>query len=620
MCGIAGIAHFNFSHKVILKDLKDMTDTIFHRGPDDEGHLVDNNIGLGFRRLSIIDLSLGHQPMSDSLKKVWIVFNGEIYNYHILRSDLTNLGYRFSTNSDTEVIVNCYLEYGEKCLEKLRGMFAFVVWDKEKNKLFIARDRFGIKPLYYLLDSNGIVFASELKAVYRTNYSKKEIDIKAVDSFFTYGYILSPLTIYKDIKKLPAGHSLSIDLDNPTKTYSPKRYWHPTFSIDYNTSFEDYQYQIREKLRESTKAHLVSDVPVGAFLSGGVDSNSVVSMMSSEYEGKLKTFTIGFEDNKYDESRIAKLTSEKYKSEHHELIINKESALNLEKIISLYDEPFGDSSAIPTYFVSKLAAQHVKVVLSGDGGDEFFGGYDSYRRLLKMSRINLPQSVKYPIFRSLSKILPGNLPGKRFSYTLAQKKMHQYAYFGHMWYDEKSDFFIPEVLRQIRNDPIHRLKTGYLDDSVSNDYLSKMMELDILTYMPDDILTKVDRASMANSLEVRVPIIDHEFFELAMKIPSNHKVKPEKGKYIFREAMRDYLPQEVYNLPKQGFKIPITEWFKDDLNDFVHDNLNSDNSITDFVQRSYLEKLQHTNKLGSKITRIWPIIVFNYWLNNLHSE
>lgn len=618
MCGFTGIINFSPNNKVSEQVLKRMNTTIAHRGPDEESYYIKDNIGLGFQRLSIIDLEQGKQPMTDSEKKFWIVFNGEIYNYQNLKNELIADGYKFTTNSDTEVIINCYKKYGQECVQKLRGMFAFILWDSINNAVFMARDRFGIKPLFYLVHNEGIVFASELKALLNSGFSKKEINIKALDSFFTYNYILSPYTIYQDIHKLSAAHTLFIDLNQTNKILTPKKYWHPTFAPDYSLDFNDYTSMIDQKLKETVNNHLVSDVPVGAFLSGGIDSNSVVSKMTQLYRSQVKTFTIGFEENNFDESSLASISAKKFNTNHHELIINKNSALELEKIIDMYGEPFGDSSAIPTYFVSKLAANHVKVVLSGDGGDEFFGGYDLYRRLLKMKNFNIPSFIRYPLFRGLSKILPERLPGKRFSYILSQNPDYSYAYFNNMWYDEKAKVFNQDILNQIRKDPIQKVKIEHIKNSSTTEYLSKMMELDILTYLTDDILTKVDRASMANSLEVRVPIIDHEFFEVAMKIPGKYKIKEETGKYIFREAMRKNLPEEIYTQKKRGFAIPIYEWFKSDLNDFMKDSINTGNTLTEYFQPNYLNKIKNTKNLGSLISRVWPIIVFNTWLNKIH--
>lgn len=613
MCGIAGLVYFNKSRKVILKQLRDMTDTIIHRGPDDEGHFIDDNIGFGFRRLSIIDLNSGHQPMSDNKEVIWIVFNGEIYNYQSLRKDLISKGCIFKTDSDTEVIINCYKAYGEDCLSRLRGMFCFVIWDKLNNKIFAARDRFGIKPFYYLLNKDHFVFGSELKVIVQSGLCKMDVDLNAVDSYFTYGYIMSPYSIYKDVRKLQAGHYITIDLNKTSTDYKLKQYWCPSFTVLDTYSFDEYKEMLFSKLQESVKMHLVSDVTVGAFLSGGIDSSSVVSIASKLSIERLKTFTIGFKDEEYNESNLANQSSKLYQTEHHELILEPGSANMIAKIVEMYDEPFGDSSAIPTYFVSKLASEHVKVVLSGDGGDEFFGGYDSYKRLLNMHKYNIPNFLRKPLFLTISQLIPQKTTGKRFSYFMSKDKDLAYAYFASVYEGEKKKFFTQHIYKEIASSGIEKHKIGILKESRSSDFLSRMMELDIRSLLVDDILTKVDRASMANSLEVRVPIIDHEFFELASSIPSSMKLNQTNGKIIFKEAMKEQLTNSVYNHRKQGFTIPIKKWFKNDLKDWTMDSL-SNPELKKYINESYLKKLRISQKSGSLITRIWPVLIFSEWL------
>ena len=591
-----------------------MTNLIAHRGPDDEGHFIENNVGLGFRRLSIIDLNSGHQPMSDINEVAWIVFNGEIYNYQSLRNELINKGYIFKTNSDTEVIINSYKAYGEDCLERFRGMFSFLIWDKTKNKIFAARDRFGIKPFYYFLNNKHFVFGSELKSILISEKSNKSINLKALDSFFTYGYVLSPDSIYADIKKLPAGHKLTIDLNSSYESIKISKYWSPVFSSDNKMSFDELKQKIVEELRESVKMHLVSDVPVGAFLSGGIDSNAVVSQMAELSGNKIKTFTIGFEDKEFSEVDLAREAAIRYGTEHFELIVKPESANMIDALVDMFDEPFADSSAIPTFFVSRLARQHVKVTLSGDGGDEFFGGYNSYSRLDKMKKIRMPKQIRRPLFESISALIPQKVTGKRFSYILSKDPELAYAYFSIVSEHEKKLFYNKDMYHSVRNEPIENVKTGLIKNSISSDYLSKMMELDIQTFMVDDVLTKVDRASMATSLEVRVPIIDHEFFELASSIPTKFKIYNNKGKYILREAFKNFLPESIYSHRKQGFTIPIQKWFKSDLDDWVIDSL-SNQSLTEYINIKYIENLKKSDNLGSLVTRIWPILIFSSWLN-----
>lgn len=616
MCGFVGIVYFDKEKRVDPNLLVEMNNVQHHRGPDEDGIFIENNIGFGFKRLSIIDLKSGQQPMCDASKKYWIVFNGEIYNFLELKNELIIKGYKFLNNSDTEVILNCYKEYGNECVSKLRGMFSFVIWDSISNKVFFARDRFGIKPLHYIIFKEGIAFSSELKSLFKGDLSKRIVDSKAVDSFFTYGYILSPNTIYTDIKKLPASHTMEVQLAKGYKDYQPVKYWHPTFVADESISFDEYAELIVEGLRDSVKKHLISDVPVGAFLSGGIDSSAVVSIAASIYPGKLKTFTIGFEDGRYNEANLARLTSKMYDTDHHELIITKSSALLLEEIISIYDEPFNDSSAIPTYFVSKLAAEHVKVVLSGDGGDEFFGGYDTYRRLQWMRKLQIPRLIRVPLFNTISNIIPSHVKGKRFAHQMAQNPEYYYVYFNQLTSYSRKEFFTKDWLYKIEADQIQYVKTSYINNSSSDDYISKMMELDILTYMPDDILTKVDRASMANSLEVRVPIIDHEVFKLVQKIPIKYKINKDIGKFILRESMKKQLPEEIYRFPKRGFTIPINLWFKSDLNDFIGDNLDPNSHLSEYINKVYLKKLKAKTNLGSLVVQIWPLVVFNQWLKN----
>lgn len=618
MCGITGVCFANNEKIVNPLLLKEMCNVMAHRGPDDEGFFLSRNIGLGFRRLSIIDLHLGHQPMTDAFEQATIVFNGEIYNYQKLKRDLEFRGRLFKTNSDTEVILNCYLEYGIEFVNSLRGMFAFAIWDKRTNKIILGRDRFGIKPLYYSLDKDRLVFASEMKSILKGGFSKKELDWQAVDSYFSYGYILSPLSIYKDIRKLAAGHILVVETNNNNFSGTLYRYWKPEFNEDRSFSFEDYKVQIREKLDESVKAHLVSDVPVGAFLSAGIDSNAVVSMMIKSYPDRVKTFSIGFKDSKYNEAILAKKCADYYGTEHTELYLKPESADIIDKIVDFYDEPFADSSAIPTYFVSKLASESVKVVLSGDGGDEFFAGYGSYQQALKINNFRNLIEIGRPFSRFLSYAMPYSMKGKRFLYSLSKKPSQFYAYAMQVNDMEKRFLFHPDVIDNITKSPSVNIKLCSLNKS-NKDLVSRYTGMDIATYLVDDILTKVDRASMANSLEVRVPIIDHEFFELAARIPSEMKINGNTGKYIFREAIKDQIPYDVYNKPKTGFTIPINEWFADNLIDYYSESLRSAKEIGIF-NPAYLKSFYKTKNLGSQITRIWPILVFSKWMERVHNN
>src|SRR6185312_13378893 len=379
MCGITGIVHFDRDKAISPAVLKNMSDSIYHRGPDDEGLYINQNVGLGFRRLSIIDLSTGHQPLSNQNDRIYIVFNGEIYNYLEQRKKLKQKGYTFKTTTDTEVILHLYQEYGVDCLQYLRGMFAFAIWDGNKQQLFCARDRFGIKPFYFYSDEEKFVFGSEIKAILKSNNIDKTISLDALDSYFAFGYITSDLSIYKNIKKLQPAHYLLLSFkDKPV--IEIKRYWEIRFDPDYSKSENRWKEEIEECLSETVKLHMISDVPLGAFLSGGIDSSSVVAMMARNSDRPIKTFSIGFKEQKFNELKYARELANKYGCEHHEQIVEPESIGLLSKLVNAYDEPFADSSAIPTYYVSQLARKHVTVALSGDGGDELFAGYTGYTK------------------------------------------------------------------------------------------------------------------------------------------------------------------------------------------------------------------------------------------------
>jgi len=381
MCGITGKIYFDFNYKIESKELKEMTNAIIHRGPDDEGYYMDNNIGLGFRRLSIIDLKSGHQPLSDNSGRFWITFNGEVYNFQEERIALQKKGYVFKTNTDTEVIVNLYAEYKEKCLEHLRGMFAFVIWDKKEKILFGARDRFGIKPFHYYMDNEKFVWGSEIKSILASSNIEKTISLSSLDYYFAYGYSKREHTIYENIKKLKPGSYFYLNPNKP-KELNIKTYWQIDFQPDYSKNENYWKEKIYETLDAAVKMRMISDVPLGAFLSGGVDSSTVVALMAQNSDKAIKTFSIGFKEEKYNELQYARLLAKKYNTDHHELIVEPESIDLLPKLVSAYDEPFADSSAIPTYYVSKFTREYVTVALSGDGGDELFAGYHSYPKML----------------------------------------------------------------------------------------------------------------------------------------------------------------------------------------------------------------------------------------------
>ena len=624
MCGITGLVHFNKDRAVEPAVLKNMCDSIYHRGPDDEGQYIHQNVALGFRRLSIIDLSTGHQPLSNQNDSIYIVFNGEIYNYLEQRQKLIQKGHIFKTTTDTEVILHLYEEYDVDCLQYLRGMFAFAIWDGNRQQMFCARDRFGIKPFYYYADSEKFVFGSEIKAILKSEDIDKTISFDALDSYFAFGYITSDLSIYKGVKKLQPGHYLLLSLQDKV-TIEIKRFWEINFQPDYSKSERYWQEKIEELFSETVKLHMISDVPLGAFLSGGVDSSSVVAMMAKNSRRPVKTFSIGFKEQKFNELKYAREVAKRYGCEHHEQIVEPESIGLLSKLVDAYDEPYADSSAIPTYYVSQLARKHVTVALSGDGGDELFAGYNSYTRF--NSLYSKAFNFKSPflnklVWGNIHKLIPNNVRGKGLSYLLKQDKKYQFAYMS--WpKPERQKLMLPHLSHINYANASEIYKINILKGSNINDNITSMQYLDLQTYLVDDILTKVDRASMLNSLEVRVPLLDHKFAELTFKIPQHFKLKGTEQKYIFKKSMALMLPRSILDHPKKGFSVPISIWFKDDLKEYVNDTFNS----TDCLIYNYLDKKYIKDKIidssSSHIDvsdKIWSLLFLNQWLKQNKSN
>ena len=623
MCGITGLVYFNRERKIVPEVLKNMSDSIYHRGPDDEGFYINQNIGLGFRRLSIIDLSTGHQPMTNQHSNVHIVFNGEIYNYLEQREKLIQKGYNFKTKTDTEVILHLYEEYGVNCLQHLRGMFAFAIWDCNKQQMFCARDRFGIKPFYYYIDEGKLIFGSEIKTILKGGNIDKTISIDALDSYFAFGYITSDLSIYKNIKKLQPAHYLLLSFKNKP-TIEIRKYWEIHFDPDYSKSESKWEEEIEECFSETVKLHMISDVPLGAFLSGGIDSSSVVAMMAKNSDRPVKTFSIGFKEQKFNELKYAREVAKKYCCEHHEQIVEPESIGLLSKLVNAYDEPFGDASAIPTYYVSQLARKHVTVALTGDGGDELFAGYNNYTRFSilhsKPFNFNSPFLNKL-VWGSIHKVIPKNVRGKGLSYLLAQDKKYQFAYMS--WQKKERDkLMLPHVSAINNSAASEAYKINILKGSNIDDQITRMQYLDLQTYMVDDILTKVDRASMMNSLEVRVPLLDHKFAELTFRIPSELKLKGSQQKYILKKTMAPMLPQSILDHPKQGFGLPISIWFKDDLKTYINDTFNSSDCLLyNFLEKQYIKDKIINNRISHVdfSSRIWLLLFLNEWLKQNQS-
>jgi len=618
MCGFGGKLYFDTNRCVELNELKKMTFSINHRGPDDEGYYLKNNVGLGFRRLSIIDIEGGHQPLSSTHSNfAWITFNGEIYNYRELKNGLHKKGYIFKTNTDTEVIINLFLEYGERCLDFLQGMFAFVIWDDKNNQLFGARDRLGIKPLFYYLDNDQFVWGSEIKAINSFDGINRSINKQSLDSYFSYGYITgNNSTIYNCIKKLMPGTYFTIKphVSNDVKI---NKYWSMTFNPDYSISENQWVDSIVDSLQSSVSSHLVSDVPVGAFLSGGIDSSAVVALMSNCSDSPVKTFSVQFQEEKYNEIQYARLIAKKYNTDHHEMIVEPESIELLPLLINAYDEPFADSSAIPTYYISKFAREHVKVVLSGDGGDELFAGYNSFNKMIKLYNGKLNNSfLSRYAFKHINRVVPDYMFGKGYTYYLSKEPDKIGAYFC-VWKDyERDSLYKEEFKEEIDICGAERNMVQILE-SAEGDFLSNMQELHINTYLVDDILTKVDRASMINSLETRVPILDHRFVELTSKIPSSLKINRTDKKYIFKKAMSTFLPPAIIQHRKQGFAVPIKYWFKDNLKDYINDTLlEVDSPVFNYINKSVvINTIKYHNKgIRDYSSKIWSLLFLNEWL------
>ncbi len=613
MCGIAGILYMDPQRTVKIEDLKKMTDSIGHRGPDDEGFYVNGNVGLGFRRLSIIDLTTGHQPIFNEQNTKSIVFNGEVYNYKELRETLVKKGYLFRTQSDTEVVLLMYEEYGEECLQYFRGMFAFAIWDDNARTLFCARDRFGIKPFYYYLDQEKLVFGSEMKSILQLPRLDISLSTKALDNYFTYGYTMGDRSIFTNISKIPAAHFLKLQMSSsPVKEIKP--YWELKYLPDFSKSGTDWEEMIREAFLDSVKLHMVSDVPVGAFLSGGIDSSSVVANMSKLSTSKIKTFSIGFEEARYNELDYAREVAKKYGTDHYEEIIKPASLDMIPQLVDYLDEPYADSSVLPSYFLAKLAARHVKVVLTGDGGDELFAGYDHYRKIKVLKSFHLNNFLFRFFFHFLNKAIPEYYYGKGLTFYLSKNARYLGAY-QCMWNDfERKKLYNEDFYSETYNYPPEYQKIYYLQQ-LDHSYVPSLQLLDIRFLLPDDFLVKVDRASMINSLEARVPFLDHKLAELAFTIPTNLQLNKKQQKILLKKSMNPLLPDSVIHHRKQGFAIPITYWFKKDLYDYIINRFNKNNLLNDYINIGYVQDIIHYHQMGYRdfSARIWSLLILEEW-------
>lgn len=614
MCGIAGKVYLD-GGEIKASEIKTMTTAIAHRGPDDEGIYISKNhkVGLGNRRLAIIDLSKnGHMPM-EFKDRYWITYNGEIYNFQAEREKLTKKGYKFSSNTDTEVILVLYDYYKERCLDHLRGMFAFAIYDDVEKTIFMARDRIGKKPLKYFFKENVFIFASELKAILTQKEVKAEPDFSAIHDYLTYGYVPSPSTGFKNINKLEPGHYLTLNLKN--KRFKKIKYWEPDFSGKLSLSENEWKKKILDTLSESVKLRMISDVPIGAFLSGGVDSSAIVATMAKLSNKPVKTFTIGFKEKHYDEREFAKMVSKKYKTDHTELMAEVNSVETLPELVTQYEEPFADSSSMVTFMVSRLARKYVAVILNGDGGDENFAGYERYAKIKRDVFLERAFGRFKPLYSLVRPVKRADAYLKKMQKDLSERFISYNFYFSNK---EKEALYLNKLakFKKINSYNFYRQK---FKESRTMDIRDAGLYADLTSYLPEDLLVKVDIASMAVSLEARSPLLDHNMIELAAKIPFHLKVKGIKGyKYIFKKALEGIVPEENLYRPKKGFSIPLSKWFESDLNKYASSKLLRRRArVLGYFSKDYISGMlanhSETNDFGP---RLWALLTLELWMEN----
>jgi asparagine synthase (glutamine-hydrolysing) len=627
MCGICGAVSAQPGPTGSREVLQRMTASMHHRGPDDEGYFVDDHAQLGMRRLAIIDLDTGHQPLTNEDRSLWLVCNGEIYNYRELRRELESKGHQFSSNSDSEVILHAYEEHQERCVELFSGMFAFALWDTNQRTLFLARDRIGIKPLYYWHDGQQIVFGSELKALLHHPGVPTQIDPAALDLFLSVEYVPGPMTIYAGVRKLQPGHYLTFR----SGTTRVENYW----EIPCRTVPQEEARCVEELtglLRDSVRQHMVSDVPLGVFLSGGLDSSTIVALMRQASGEKIRTFSIGFEDSSYNELPYARAVASHFQTDHTEEIISPNIGDLFELLVGSMDEPFGDFSIFPTYLVSKLASSSVKVVLSGDGGDEVFGGYDTYLAQGMYRYLDhLPANFRRKALPYLFDLIPPRQEkkgminkAKRFFEGGKHPESLQHMRWM-IFLDEaaKDSLYHPDLRSSLNGHPGLSVFSEMVSQASGRDHLAQQQSLDIKTYLADDILTKVDRMSMAASVEARVPLLDHRVVEYAVNLPAGMKIRRGQTKVILRKVMRPHLPKMVIEKPKEGFSIPIKHWLRGPLQPLMRDLLSPDRLRRQAFFNPTTVSLwmkEHLEGRKNHSHRLWALMVFEYWLENAHNQ
>ncbi len=634
MCGIVGFLASKAANVPQHEILKQMRDVLIRRGPDDQGEYIRPRdekgpfVFFGHRRLSIIDLSGGHQPLSNEDKTVWVVFNGEIYNFRELKEELESRGHQFRTCSDTEVIAHAYEEYKEDCFRYLSGMFAIAIWDEKGNRLVLARDRLGKKPLYYSSINGTFLFASELKAIMLYPAFPRRVDPSSLMKYLFFEFIPCPHTVFKDARKLPAASYLIWD----KKKIEIKQYWSPFDSQKCKENLSEAEAELRmmELLKESVKRRLISDVPLGVFLSGGIDSSTITALAQKEVPGKIKTFSIGFEDPSFDESKYASLASKYIGTEHHEQIMTPQDLLDLvPNLADILDEPMADASILPTYLLSKFTRNHVTVALGGDGGDELFAGYPTYVAHKFARHYERFLGAFHPMISRLANLLP--VSDDNISFDFKVKKflsgigypdgIRNSVWLGSFPFLEIEKVLSPDIHTQLRRDQLFEEISFYEGEFSYDDAITKLQYLDLKLYLQESILAKVDRASMACSLEVRAPFLDHELVEFVMGLPSEWKLNGFTSKYILKKAMENWLPDKVINRPKKGFGVPIAKWVKGPLNALFRDLLAFDRVRREgFLNPEYVTKLLQDHLLNKRDNRkqLWTLLVWELWVNRYH--
>ena len=628
MCGIAG-AFDTVARRTLPRDrVERMNDSQTHRGPDEGGSHFEPGLGLAHRRLSIIDVSTGQQPLFNEDSTVAVIFNGEIYNYQELMAELIALGHSFRTKSDTEVIVHAWESWGPHCVKRFRGMFAFALWDRRAETLFLARDRLGVKPLYFALLEDGVfLFASELKALRAFGALREDLDPCAIEEYFALGYIPEPRTIFLGAQKLPPAHTLTLKRGLPVP--APTEYWDVRFTLDNRISEDDACAELLERLQVSVKLRMISEVPLGAFLSGGVDSSAVVATMAGLTDRPVKTCSISFSDPAYDESTYAGQVALRYRTEHFVDRVETDDFDLLDDLARIYDEPYADSSAIPTYRVCQLARRHVTVALSGDGGDESFGGYRRYRLHLgeEKLRASLPLGIRRPLFGLLGRAYPKAdwapriFRAKSTFEALARDSVESYFHSMSILRDSaRSRLFSASFRRELGGYSAIEVFTRHAKKAETEDPLALIQYLDLHTYLVGDINTKVDRASMAHSLEVREPLMDHPLVEWMASLPSSMKMRSREGKYLLKKTMEPYLPRELMYRPKMGFAVPLARWFRGPLRARVRQSVLGDTlAETGLFDPTWLKKIvdEHQRGLRDWSPAIWATLMFEGFLRNV---